>query len=59
MKKVTTFDLYSATEIPSQYKVAINALFYHTIAGIPFERMDDMLDLQLETMLEMEYKDVD
>lgn len=59
MRKVSIIDLYSAMEIPSQYKGAINALFYHTIAGIPFERMEDMLDIQLEMMLEREYKDVD
>lgn len=59
MRKVTTYDIYSAIELPSKQKGMINSLFYYTIAGTLFERMEDMLDMQLGSILEREYKDAD
>jgi hypothetical protein len=59
MRKVTTYDLYAATELPSEQKGMVYSLFYHTIAGILFERMEDMLDMQLGSILERKYRDAD
>jgi len=58
MKKTSIFSFYNAIDLPTEQKWAVYSLLRHHVAREPFKKIEDMLDIQLESILERKYRDV-
>jgi len=58
MKKTSIFSFYNAIDLPTEQKWAVYSLLRNNIAGEPFKGIEDRLDIQLESILERKYRDV-
>jgi len=58
MKKISIFSFYNAIDLPIKQKLEVYSLLRNNIAGEPFKKIEDRLDIQLESILERKYRDV-